>query len=95
MNRRELLKAIAAGGVMTATGLWMPGEKVISIPSGASFKGNRLLTLDEIAQVALWEIQRAIDVVNTANAGKTHAVVYSPTDVTVSRIDDGGIIAYK
>ena len=28
MNRRELLKALAAGGVMTAAGLWMPGQKV-------------------------------------------------------------------
>jgi hypothetical protein len=34
MNRRELLCALAAGGVMTAAGLWMPGQKLISIPSG-------------------------------------------------------------
>jgi hypothetical protein len=32
MNRRELLCALAAGGVMTAAGLWMPGQKLISIP---------------------------------------------------------------
>ena len=32
MNRRELLKALAAGGVITAAGLWMPGSKLISIP---------------------------------------------------------------
>jgi hypothetical protein len=31
VNRRELLGAIAAGGVMTAAGLWMPGQKLISI----------------------------------------------------------------
>ena len=39
MNRRELLKMLAAGGVMTSAGLWMPGTKVISIPSGKVF-GN-------------------------------------------------------
>ena len=31
MNRRQLFKAIAAGGVITAAGLWVPG-KLISIP---------------------------------------------------------------
>ena len=39
MNRRDLLKAMMAGGVMTAAGLWMPGQKLISIPSGKVF-GN-------------------------------------------------------
>lgn len=34
MNRRDVIKCLMAGGVMTATGLWMPGEKLISIPSG-------------------------------------------------------------
>lgn len=39
LTRRELFKALAAGGVLTATGLWMPGEKTISIPSGKVFTG--------------------------------------------------------
>lgn len=39
MNRREFMKRIAAGGVVTAAGIWMPGEKLISIPSGKIF-GN-------------------------------------------------------
>jgi len=39
MNRRDLLKGLMAGGVMTAAGLWMPGQKLISIPSGKVF-GN-------------------------------------------------------
>jgi len=39
MNRRELLKALAAGGVITAAGLWMPGTKLISIPK---FQGHSL-----------------------------------------------------
>lgn len=32
MNRREFFAAVAAGAVMTASGLWMPGQKLISIP---------------------------------------------------------------
>ena len=28
MNRRKFLAFLAAGGVVTATGLWMPGQKV-------------------------------------------------------------------
>lgn len=37
MNRREFMAMLAAGGVMTAAGIWMPGEKVISIPSRKIF----------------------------------------------------------
>ncbi len=33
MNRRELLACLVAGGVITAAGLWMPGQRLISIPS--------------------------------------------------------------
>ena len=32
MNRRKFLAFLAAGGVVTATGLWLPGQKLISIP---------------------------------------------------------------
>ena len=32
LSRREFLAALAAGGVVTAAGLWMPGTKLISIP---------------------------------------------------------------
>lgn len=32
MNRRQFMAAIAAGAVVTAEGLWMPGQKLISIP---------------------------------------------------------------
>ncbi len=32
VNRREFLAALAAGYVVTAEGLWLPGKKVISIP---------------------------------------------------------------
>ncbi len=34
LNRRELLFMMAAGVVMTAEGVWMPGRKLISIPKG-------------------------------------------------------------
>jgi len=33
MNRRELLKGLMAGGVIVAGELWIPGQKLISIPS--------------------------------------------------------------
>ena len=33
MNRRKFLQFLAAGGVVTAAGLWMPGQKLISIPN--------------------------------------------------------------
>jgi hypothetical protein len=32
MNRRKFLAFLAAGGVVTATGLWLPGQKLISVP---------------------------------------------------------------
>jgi hypothetical protein len=32
MTRREMLAMLAAGGVVTATGIWMPGTKLVSIP---------------------------------------------------------------
>ena len=32
LTRREMLAMIAAGGVVTAAGIWMPGTKLISIP---------------------------------------------------------------
>ncbi len=32
LSRREIFKLLAAGAVMTAGGLWIPGRKLISIP---------------------------------------------------------------
>ena len=37
MNRRQFVAAMLAGGVLTASGLWLPGEKMISIPSHTYF----------------------------------------------------------
>ena len=37
MDRRKFLAAMAAGAVVTAEGLWVPGQKLISIPSHATF----------------------------------------------------------
>ena len=45
MDRRAFLAALAAGAVVTAEGLWIPGQKLISIPMAAS--GNVLWTADE------------------------------------------------
>ena len=35
MNRRKFLAAMAAGAILTAEGLWIPGAKLISIPKPA------------------------------------------------------------
>ncbi len=32
MNRRKFMAAFAAGAIITAEGLWIPGQKLISIP---------------------------------------------------------------
>lgn len=37
LSRREFIAALMAGVVVTAEGLWMPGEKLISIPSRKFF----------------------------------------------------------
>ncbi len=45
LTRRELLAGIMAGGVMTAAGLWMPGTKMISIPSRKQFIGPSIFEI--------------------------------------------------
>ena len=32
ISRREFFAFLAAGGIVTATGFWLPGQKLISIP---------------------------------------------------------------
>jgi len=49
-SRREFLRCMAAGGIVTATGLWFPGEKLISIPKRT---GNTLVSIDMITREAL------------------------------------------
>lgn len=39
MNRRKFLQGLMAGGVIVAGQLWVPGQKLISIPSGKIFTG--------------------------------------------------------
>jgi hypothetical protein len=38
MNRRKFLAAMAAGAIVTAEGLWIPGQKLISIPKKIEWK---------------------------------------------------------
>jgi len=45
MNRRELLKGLMAGGVIIAGELWIPGAKVISIPSKKAFYGPSIFEM--------------------------------------------------
>ena len=48
MNRRKFMAMIAAGGVVTATGMWMPGSKLISIPKKSGVPLNLWLMSDEV-----------------------------------------------
>lgn len=43
MNRRELLKGLMAGGMIVAGELWIPGQKLISIPSGTVFQHQQFM----------------------------------------------------
>jgi len=52
VNRRKFLAFLAAGGVVTATGLWLPGQKLISIPKKPLFI-NELNKLNELNRRAL------------------------------------------
>ena len=40
MNRRDLLKGLAAGGIFVAGELWIPGQKLISIPKPIDYSGK-------------------------------------------------------
>jgi len=59
LSRRQFFAVLAAGGVVTASGLWMPGEKLISIFDVVS--GNRLLTIDQITREALRILQAKVN----------------------------------
>jgi hypothetical protein len=45
MNRRGFLAGLMAGGVIVAGELWIPGQKLISIPSGKIYTGQ-MFTLE-------------------------------------------------
>jgi len=40
MNRRELLLGLAAGGIVVAGELWIPGEKTIFLPARERYLDN-------------------------------------------------------
>jgi hypothetical protein len=65
MNRREFLKRLAAGGVVTAAGLWMPGEKLISIPSRKIFVPKSYLAWLEGPIACLYRIGGEIQRIDT------------------------------
>lgn len=79
MDRRQFLAALAAGGVVTAAGLWMPGQKLISIPKkrGLGYTvtevtigdirfGNSILTPEMIVNEALESFRFNIQSMHTA-----------------------------
>jgi hypothetical protein len=48
MDRRKFLAAMAAGAIVTAEGLWMPGQKLISIPKKFGTPLNVWLTQGDV-----------------------------------------------
>ena len=64
MNRRKFLAFLAAGGVVTATGLWLPGQKLISIPKKPLFI-NELNKLNELNRRALRLLEEKMYTVGT------------------------------
>lgn len=46
MNRRKFLQMMMAGGAVAAAELWVPGKKLISIPSGKVFTGHEIVFSD-------------------------------------------------
>lgn len=52
LNRRQFLAALAAGGVVTAAGIWMPGEKTISIPKRRG--GTPIMSPEEMGFESTW-----------------------------------------
>lgn len=55
MNRRQLLQALAAGGVIVAGELWIPGRKLISIPMPVSHNTKSMWLFDSTP--AFWDEQ--------------------------------------
>jgi len=55
MNRRQLLKGLMAGGVIVAGELWVPGKKLISIPSRKVFTGVDLALKGGVATIQIME----------------------------------------
>lgn len=65
MNRRELLRCLAAGGVVTAEGLWWPGRKLISIPKATLMASTVIMWADDVVSfdpVTLQVVLRARDI---------------------------------
>ncbi len=78
-RRRFLQVALAAGAVMTAEGLWMPGEKLISIPSKKIFIPDGRLAWVEDGSMWMFAGGR--------HGGKTEIPTYFNVEVRGAEID--------
>lgn len=74
MNRRDLLKGLAAGGLIVAGELWIPGAKKIFIPSGMRFHtdSDRVTIVESYSQ---------------RNDGRWTHIITSPTAQKVEVVD--------
>ena len=60
MDRRAFLAALAAGAVVTAGGLWIPGQKLISIPNVATPWGGYIADLRYFEELYVMPAVRAL-----------------------------------
>ncbi len=69
-NRREFMAVLMAGGVVTVAGLWLPGEKLISIPSHRYFV--------PAGQLAWMEGEQTVFYGGALRSGKSELIRLSP-----------------
>jgi hypothetical protein len=77
MNRRKFLAAMAAGAVVTAEGLWIPGQKLISIPRPPKFFVGDVLSTNDFGRT--WHLCRTNEapgiIVTATSGGKVRSAV--------------------
>lgn len=108
-TRRQLLQCFAAGGMIVAGKLWIPGERTIFIPSGRDFSREFNFLLDADNRVIAHMRRFDVDILNgvaTLDFGQLHeegtvekiktcsgAIIHFPKPLDVRPNDGIAIIA--
>lgn len=87
LSRRQFIAAMAAGAVVTAEGLWLPGEKLISIPAKKIFIPEGRLAWVEDGVTWMFAGGRG--------GGKTQIPAYFDFEVRGAEIDKASFDAIK
>lgn len=94
-TRRELMKCLLAGGMVTAAGLWIPGQKLISIPKVMSNEYGIDSTFRLLDYRTVEYSGRGDKVVSVKEFQKwmrdnaAHMLRRTPDDVTMVSFDNG------